>query len=431
MAASVLCRTLLLQVVASSDDAILQTHIYPQLLPRMCLNRFYLAQGVKLYSQETWKILFGGGNKGPQMVAQYAGAVSRYYAKMADADNHCVREAACQAIAELAEKIGTSPDYKQFLAPHVPLLLQALVMCFFDESWPVRDEASLACGTFAKAYPDECRPELPSLLERWVEQLTDQIWSVREDAAIALADAIRAYGSDVLDKLLPLLRELIPSARKQPAQTREEMLARHNDPEAHTGSQMYSCGSLAPKLGRGSAVANNKKGGPCGSNCNMTRDRMPWEATDGCIYMLKELFKLSSEDVTSLLVTDDVLHPRFEEMIDVCRVKHFPQGEDLRATLWRAVPEMAAAVGKQRFKRVFLDTPGFLDLLMSTLEDRNGDTSQLARHAASQCAMQLASLVGKSILLGRIWDDSQRQVLERYLAVPHRDDGIYCNNPRP
>lgn len=94
MAASVLCRTLLLQVVASSDDAILilTTYIYPQLLPRMCLNRFYLAQGVKLYSQETWKILFGGDNKGPQMVAQYAGAVSRYYAKMADADNHCVRE---------------------------------------------------------------------------------------------------------------------------------------------------------------------------------------------------------------------------------------------------------------------------------------------------------------------------------------------------
>jgi len=54
-----------------------------------------------------------------------------------------------------------------------------------------------------------------------VEQLTDQIWSVREDAAIALADAIRAYGSDVLDKLLPLLRELTPSARKQPAQTRQ------------------------------------------------------------------------------------------------------------------------------------------------------------------------------------------------------------------
>jgi hypothetical protein len=33
------------------------------------------------------------------------------------------------------------------------MLLQALLMCFHDESWPVRDEACLACGIFCKAYP--------------------------------------------------------------------------------------------------------------------------------------------------------------------------------------------------------------------------------------------------------------------------------------
>lgn len=98
MAASVLCRTLLVQALTSGNTELLQTQIYPQLIPRMCLNRFYLAQGVKLYSQETWKILFGdnspygGNNQGQEMVARYAGAVCRYYAKMADADNHCVRE---------------------------------------------------------------------------------------------------------------------------------------------------------------------------------------------------------------------------------------------------------------------------------------------------------------------------------------------------
>jgi hypothetical protein len=98
MAASVLCRTLLLQVLTAGNTELLQTQIYPQLIPRMCLNRFYLAQGVKLYSQETWKILFGenssfgGNNQGQEMVVRYAGAVCRYYAKMADADNHCVRE---------------------------------------------------------------------------------------------------------------------------------------------------------------------------------------------------------------------------------------------------------------------------------------------------------------------------------------------------
>ncbi len=257
-----------------------------------------------------------------------------------------------------------------------------------------------------------------------MEQLTDQIWSVREDAAIALADSIRAYGNEVLEKLVPKLRELIPSARNQPPQTREEMLARHNDPEAHTGSQLYSCGSLAPKLGRGSA----RKSGPCGSNCSMTRDRMPWEATDGCVYMVRELFKLSScdDEKTASLVGDDLLHPLFVQIIDVCHVKHFPQGEDLRATLWRAIPEMANAAGKQRFKKIYLGTPGFLELLLATLEDRN--TSQLALHAATQCSLQLATLVGKGILLGRVWDDGERQVLERALAAPREESLRFDSN---
>lgn len=83
------------------------------LLPRMCLNRFYLAQGVKLYSQDTWKIVFGGnkdqvnaaeddqglhssencrGGGGMGAVARNAAPLCRYYSKMCDADNHAVRE---------------------------------------------------------------------------------------------------------------------------------------------------------------------------------------------------------------------------------------------------------------------------------------------------------------------------------------------------
>jgi hypothetical protein len=50
--------------------------------------------------------------------------VCRYYVKMADADNHVVREAACQAVAELANKVGRSKEYSDYLAPYVITLLQ-------------------------------------------------------------------------------------------------------------------------------------------------------------------------------------------------------------------------------------------------------------------------------------------------------------------
>lgn len=56
----------------------------------------------------------------------------------------------------------------EYLATHVDRLLKALLVCFFDESWPVRDAACVASGRFAGAYPEECRPSLDKLYERFV-----------------------------------------------------------------------------------------------------------------------------------------------------------------------------------------------------------------------------------------------------------------------
>jgi hypothetical protein len=161
MAASVLCRvfyTTLLDyrdfyftttATPTVDTESWFTSTFPPLLPRMCLNRFYLAQGVKLYSHETWRILLTrlrpspndgsqdpegniDGEQGMALVANYAGPVCRYYVQMCDADNHVVREGACQAVAELANKLGTRKEYCDFLAPFVPVLLQVSFRLDFD-----------------------------------------------------------------------------------------------------------------------------------------------------------------------------------------------------------------------------------------------------------------------------------------------------------
>jgi hypothetical protein len=167
MAGSVLCRgyALALMAMARKDDggggdeggegggditAFEEAlgDLVPMLLPRMCLNRFYLAQGVKLYSQETWRLVFGsppsssspssssqpehdlhssGGTRGGGglgAVSRNAAPICRYYSKMCDADNHAVREAACQGVAELAQKVGTHPIYAECLSPYVTMLLQ-------------------------------------------------------------------------------------------------------------------------------------------------------------------------------------------------------------------------------------------------------------------------------------------------------------------
>lgn len=51
--------------------------LLPILLPAMCLNRYYVAEGVRTYSQESWKLVFG--TTGRQRVAEHIAAVVPYY----------------------------------------------------------------------------------------------------------------------------------------------------------------------------------------------------------------------------------------------------------------------------------------------------------------------------------------------------------------
>lgn len=69
----------------------------------LCACRYYLADGVKLYSQETWRMFMG--DVGRDMVGKYAADVTDYYCMASELDNHCVRESACHSIAEMAEKV--------------------------------------------------------------------------------------------------------------------------------------------------------------------------------------------------------------------------------------------------------------------------------------------------------------------------------------
>jgi len=231
------------------------------------------------------------------------------------------------------------------------------------------------------------------------------------DAAVALGDACQAYGEEFFHRLMKFIDENLSAAKEQPAVTMAEYKSLQNDMAAHTDSQLYSCGSLAPKLKKSS----NKSGaGRIGcTNCAINRDKQPWEATDGCLYLIRELLDECSYDSSTLpALSDEILLPLFRQVAEVCRVSHFPQGDDLRTTLWRQLPTMMAAIGKQRCKRLYLDI--FMDLLMRNIESRTA--SAISKHAAVSCAYELSMLVGPNIFRGRIDDDYQREALDRALG---------------
>lgn len=156
----------------AKDDETLREKYDGLMVPRMCLNRYYVAEGVKIYSNETWRLVHG--TQGREIISKHAGAVCEFYIAQSTADNHAVREAACHCISELCIKVAREVDkapFKPFIAP----MLSALLDCFKDASWPVRDCACLACAHFVATFPAESESVFPELLELWFSHLCDNI----------------------------------------------------------------------------------------------------------------------------------------------------------------------------------------------------------------------------------------------------------------
>ena len=59
------------------NDKELTTLYNPSLVPRMCINRYYVAEGVRVYAIETWRSTFG--ESGKQTVRDYADQICEFY----------------------------------------------------------------------------------------------------------------------------------------------------------------------------------------------------------------------------------------------------------------------------------------------------------------------------------------------------------------
>ena len=88
------------------------------MIPRMCLNRYYVAAGVRIYSNETWLQVFAG--RGKELMCKHAAKICQFYSDQSQADNHAVREAACHCISELCLKVAQSGD--EFKDPFKPYI---------------------------------------------------------------------------------------------------------------------------------------------------------------------------------------------------------------------------------------------------------------------------------------------------------------------
>ena len=356
---------------------------FKTLLPAMCINRYYLAEGVRLYNQESWRLILG--NEGRANVELLIEDVVAFYISQTESDNHAVREAACHCMAELGSKIN-----QDVVRPYLPRLLEALHFCFKDESWPVRDTACVACGNFALAFPQECAQLIDALYPLFFTNLGDPIPTVRQGAAVALTNVAKAFGEKSIDFIFMKLNEGLKGIEFQKASSErydglEKGAAtygvvkklRDNDLDLHSDQVMYSCGSLAPKM---------KRGGGC-SDHSFKRPSEPWELADGCVYLLSELSNISH---ALKHVVESISH-----LIEAVKFRHYTHHLNFFESVNKVLPNIAKSIGKQAFKQ-YLE--GFLDMLFYSLSSENA----LSKVAANECAEFFITFLGLNIVKGRI-----------------------------
>ena len=168
------------------NDCDRDAHIWAELLPRICLNRHYPADGVKNASLDMWGVVTEG--KGRELVTKHVRVAYEHYASMVDNKSHLICEAACWVLGELGSIISADA-----VVPYLAGILNLLGVALGDDSWQVRGAACVATGRMTRAHPDEtCSTVCDTFLPLWITHLNDHIWALRSDSATAIGIAMRS-----------------------------------------------------------------------------------------------------------------------------------------------------------------------------------------------------------------------------------------------
>ncbi|GFO50483.1 hypothetical protein PoB_007698800, partial [Plakobranchus ocellatus] len=167
---------------------------------------------------------------------------------------------------------------------------------------------------------------------------------------------------------------------------------RDNDVDLHTNQTMYSCGSLAPKMGRGGGCMDHQ----------FRKPPEPWELADGCVHLLAELSHIQavSGPVGKLIPA----------MADACATKEYTHYHNFLETVCKQLPNLAKGLGKRPFK-MYLEM--FLDYIFDALDSEIALTAA----AAAQCLIDLSLFLGPGIVRGRI-EQYNRMYLRQFDGIP-------------
>lgn len=367
------------------------------LLPGMCLNRYYIAEGVRTYSHANWGLFMGAGGK--ELVVQFMPSVVSFYIQHSRYQNFEMREAACHCIAELFSKIDLT-----VVASHAPDLVEALLAVLVGGTWPVRIAAASALARAMDTQKQAVLPHLEKLVSILERHLADSTWSVREESSITLVAIVKTFGVAWLPRIVDIATEGLTSVLKQEddhkkynTEDLEQVKRLHdNDVKLHTDQKMIDCCSAG-------AAEDDADHHHHDHDEDHDHHLERWEMSDGCLYVVRELSSVHPAEATALLGA----------MAKAAGPKHYMRHTNLLQTLWKVLPIICKNVGKKAFKN---HLEPFFDAMRYSLTRTTPGTTTKAEAVA--CISQLAVLIGPMIFSGRLQQYDPSYFEEMSALVP-------------
>ena len=176
----------------------------------------------------------------------------------------------------------------------------------------------------------------------------------------------------------------------------------------HENKQMFSCGSLAPKL---------KRGGGCMDH-GFARAMEPWELSDGCVYLIKELTMVRCPDDAEI---EKRVYKMFEKhatnLADLGFIDHFKHASSLKEQLFKSMFVISSAdgLGKKKFR-------GFVELFLDPAFRNTKHQNQNCAVAAQDFIANLSKVFGENIAKA-IVENHDRRYLDEYHVIKQQLSG--------
>ena len=288
------------------------------IVPLLLLNRHFVAEGVKRFSQETWKMLVGPQG-GAGRVASARHSVLTYLSTSVDSPNHSVREAVACCMSELLTKVLPVHCAETLTTHDVATILRVCITSIEDDTWPVRDIGATCTLAFYTGLFPLVSVDSKSLMLSKIGHIVDLLQSDVFDPMLPLrcsaSEAVgylaalecrESPGSRILWRhVVSLLVDSIPACKNRtPAQSGASVVLGSGSDTAHENRPMYSCGSLINNSSI-RKVRHSASDDCCSAgHCDIPASAQGWEITDGAVRLFGSLMKseiLGQTEIDELL----------------------------------------------------------------------------------------------------------------------------------